>query len=56
MYWTTDLVHLVYSRAMTRDPNIYENPDDFIPERWMPTDGKAPPLEVNKLVFGFGRQ
>lgn len=34
------------------DPEVYENPDEFIPERWFnPTDQM---LKRNWLVFGYG--
>ncbi|KAL5514754.1 hypothetical protein ACEPAG_2070 [Sanghuangporus baumii] len=42
--------------AMCRDPNEYENPDEFIPERWLPVAGKQPPLDIRKVAFGFGRR
>ena len=41
---------------MLRDPEEYPQPDEFIPERWLPTDGKCPPLDVHKIYFGFGRR
>ncbi|EJC97587.1 cytochrome P450 [Fomitiporia mediterranea MF3/22] len=42
--------------AMMKDPATYPNPDVFIPERWLPEDGKEPPLDVHKIVFGIGRR
>ncbi|KAH8110769.1 cytochrome P450 [Phellopilus nigrolimitatus] len=42
--------------AMLRNPEVYPEPDKFKPERWLPTDGKLPPLDVNKMAFGFGRR
>ncbi|KAA8900078.1 hypothetical protein TRICI_006251 [Trichomonascus ciferrii] len=35
------------------DPEVYEKPDDFIPERWLP-DTKASNNPKNFLVFGTG--
>ncbi|EJC99663.1 CyP450 monooxygenase [Fomitiporia mediterranea MF3/22] len=42
--------------AITRDPTTYPNPDEFIPERWLPGNGKEPPSDVHKIVFGIGRR
>ncbi|THH07084.1 hypothetical protein EW145_g3633 [Phellinidium pouzarii] len=42
--------------AMQRDPLEYPEPEKFIPERWMPSDGKRTPLDVYKTQFGFGRR
>ncbi|EJC99662.1 cytochrome P450 [Fomitiporia mediterranea MF3/22] len=42
--------------AMMKDPTTYPNPDQFIPERWLPQDGKESPLDVYKIVFGIGRR
>lgn len=35
------------------DPEVYENPEDFIPERWVP-GSKASTAHKNWLVFGVG--
>ncbi|KAI5120037.1 hypothetical protein M0805_004665 [Coniferiporia weirii] len=42
--------------AMQRDPKEYPEPEKFIPERWLPSDGKREPLDVRKTAFGFGRR
>ncbi|KAH9889950.1 cytochrome P450 [Cubamyces lactineus] len=43
--------------AVMRDPNIYPEPERFIPERFI-RDGKLDPdiLDPAKFVFGFGRR
>ena len=43
---------------MLNDPNVYENPHIFDPERWLKpgldkTDKNIDPLEI---AFGFGRR
>ncbi|KAL5478382.1 hypothetical protein ACEPAI_2566 [Sanghuangporus weigelae] len=42
--------------AMLRDPKRYPDPDKFIPDRWLPVYGEEPPLEADKMAFGFGRR
>jgi len=39
-------------RQMTRNPEIYDDPESFRPERFI--DGK--PLDPRQIVFGFGRR
>jgi hypothetical protein len=39
-------------RALTRNPEIYDEPHSFRPERFI--DGK--PLDPRQMVFGFGRR
>ncbi|AGO10505.1 AaceriABR053Cp [[Ashbya] aceris (nom. inval.)] len=36
------------------DPEVYENPDDYIPERWDGEDSPANQAKKNWLVFGSG--
>ena len=43
-------------RAMTRDPEVYKNPECFRPERYLPTDGSAPESDPRQICFGFGRR
>lgn len=49
---------IVYSNlwAALRDPNLYDKPDEFIPERWLPLPGEEPPLDSAKIGFGIGRR
>lgn len=36
------------------DPEVYENPDEFIPDRWMDPESPANKGKKNWLVFGTG--
>lgn len=38
---------------MANDENIYPNPTEFLPERYL---GSSPQLDPHKFVFGFGRR
>ncbi|KAL1706679.1 cytochrome P450 [Schizophyllum commune] len=49
----TTIVPNICSRAMTRDPAVYSEPEKFDPERFLPPRNE---LEPKKLVFGFGRR
>lgn len=45
--------------GFTQDPKRYENPAEFIPERFMGGShygGKAAEADVNEIAFGFGRR
>ncbi|KAF9526561.1 cytochrome P450 [Crepidotus variabilis] len=44
------------SWAISRDPDLFENADSFIPERYLPQDGKVLPLDPLKFAFGYGRR
>ena len=44
------------NRAALRDPQLYPDPDKFIPERWLPSSSKESPMNSNKIGFGFGRR
>ena len=39
-------------RAITQNPDIYDEPQSFRPERYI--DGQ--PLDAREVVFGFGRR
>lgn len=45
---------IILSRAISRDEKNYESPEDFIPERFMGTDGQI--LDPYLYAFGFGRR
>jgi len=42
-------------KKFTRDPEVYHNPDEFIPERFLGVDGHPPEPDTN-VMFGFGRR
>ncbi|KAI0267090.1 cytochrome P450 [Gloeopeniophorella convolvens] len=41
---------------MLRDPNIYPNPEEFSPERFLETGGKPVEQDPRVCAFGFGRR
>jgi hypothetical protein len=41
------------SRAMSRDPEFYPSPDEFLPERFLGVDRQQDPKE---FAFGSGRR
>jgi len=40
-------------RAVTRNPEVYKNPEEFRPERFL---GPNPELDPRAYAFGFGRR
>ncbi|KAF9871869.1 hypothetical protein CkaCkLH20_10501 [Colletotrichum karsti] len=40
----------------THDPDVYQSPEDFRPERFLSTEGRTPETDPQKFVFGFGRR
>ncbi|KAF7347917.1 Cytochrome P450 [Mycena venus] len=42
--------------AILHDADLFPEPDKFIPERFLPQDGKEPPLRPVNVAFGFGRR
>lgn len=47
-------------RLMLHDPELYSDPYEFRPERFLPTDENGKPQKVpmdpKKIAFGFGRR
>jgi hypothetical protein len=51
------IFHITYHRAMTRDEQMYPEPELFNPERFMNTNGtEADPADPKDFIFGFGRR
>lgn len=44
------------SRHFTHDPEVYDEPMCFKPERFWPNDGKEVAPDPHTFVFGFGRR
>lgn len=40
----------------THDPDVYSDPEEFKPERFLVANGHEPEPEPDKFVFGFGRR
>lgn len=51
-------IHVFHLRFMCRDPRIWEDPNEFKPERWLPASN--PNLDalpdIYDIAFGFGRR
>ena len=42
------------NRSILHDPNVYEKPFEYIPERFLNTE--SPPVDPFTLAFGYGRR
>ncbi|GAB1201496.1 hypothetical protein APSETT445_000070 [Aspergillus pseudonomiae] len=42
--------------AMTHDPDLYHDPMEFKPERFLSVNGQTPEYDPHLLSFGFGRR
>lgn len=47
---------LTINRALTHDPETYDSPMSFNPERFIASDDSAPETDPHGIVFGFGRR
>ncbi|KAH0838681.1 cytochrome P450 [Lanmaoa asiatica] len=46
---------ITLNRAISRDPEVYPNPDKFDPQRWLNSDGRVRD-DLKFPSFGFGRR
>ena len=49
----------MYGRAYSRDPSTYDNPEAFMPERFLTPDGRFDRPDVRDpaaIAFGYGRR
>jgi cytochrome P450 len=42
-------------RAISRDPEVFPEPDEFKPQRWIDNDGNLRG-DLKFFVYGFGRR
>jgi cytochrome P450 len=49
-------VNLRYHRAILHDPEVYPDPDEFKPERFLNPDGTVQDDPTLSLVFGAGKR
>ncbi|KAH9937586.1 cytochrome P450 [Fomitopsis serialis] len=42
--------------AILRDRRLYSNPEEFNPDRFVPSDGYEPEYDPRQICFGFGRR
>ena len=51
--YTVSLSDLDTLRQFLHDPEIYDDPMNFVPERWLVN---SPPPHPREIIFGFGRR
>ncbi|KAG6910303.1 hypothetical protein DXG01_011700 [Tephrocybe rancida] len=51
-----DSIILPHMWNITRDPQLYSDPSEFRPERFLTGEGRTPELDPNTYMFGFGRR
>lgn len=43
-------------RMLERDPTIFQDPESFIPERWLNSNPEAKRLKATSVTFGVGNR
>ncbi|KAK7963570.1 hypothetical protein PG996_008736 [Apiospora saccharicola] len=50
-----DMISISFTpRMLENDPALFENPDAFMPERWLGNSQRAQTLKRNSVSFGTG--
>lgn len=55
MLHSTFMSYVAY-RYISRDGNIYPDPESFNPERFLSSGPKNPELDPQDFTFGYGRR
>lgn len=51
----TNLLSFTF-RAISKDPNMYPDPNAFRPQRFLPSEGVAVPTDPRLYIFGVGKR